>query len=100
MSLLFSVEEENNKEFGPVLNHAHPLGVSAQTCIERTTVFVQGGPGNARSLHPFLINWGFHTYRYFYSLYRQDGRQETLEALAILSQAMGILGERWDLASK
>lgn len=100
MYVLFSVDEENDPKFGPVLDHTHPLGISAETCLERATVFVEGGPGNVHTVHPFLINWGFHGYRYFYSRYRQNGRQDTVAALNVLSQAMEILGERWNLSGK
>jgi hypothetical protein len=82
---------------------AHPLPqcprhLSAALFLDRSRVFLKGDLGPPEAASPFLLYWGYHTFRYYYYRHKWDGRPENRQALKDLGSTFAVLEKRWKLA--
>jgi len=98
--VLFSVFDEEEIQFELLQVLGHPLAISAETCLDRARIFLSGNHGSVNTSSPFLVNWGFQSFRYYYYRYRRDGHSESLKALQDLRRGLEVFDERWKVASK
>lgn len=96
--MLFSVFDEENIQPGMFQGPAHPLAMSSETYLDRARAFLSGDHESINTVSPFLMNWGFQVFRYYYTKYSQDGHSENLEAVKDLQRTMEVLEGRWKAA--
>lgn len=96
--MLYSFDEPGADDLGGIYDPEHPISKSAHDCLCLTRIYISGDLTSAQRASPFLLSWGFRTFRYFYDRYNLDGHQESLEALEVLKRGLEALGNKWKLA--
>ncbi|KAM6480705.1 hypothetical protein HDV62DRAFT_398570 [Trichoderma sp. SZMC 28011] len=85
-------------QVGPLSPLQDPRYSAASNFLDRVRTYFKGELGSLEAAAPFLLHWGFQTFRLYHQLYQQKKTTEDIRPLKELGETFHELDKRWKVA--
>lgn len=75
-----------------------PRYPAASNFLDRVKTYFKGELGSLEAAAPFLLHWGFQSFRIYYQIYQQRKTTDDIKPLKELGETFHELGKRWKVA--
>ncbi|KAL7914269.1 hypothetical protein GGI35DRAFT_238511 [Trichoderma velutinum] len=75
-----------------------PRYLAASNFLDRARIYFKGELGSLGAAAPFLLHWGFQSFRLFHQIYQQGKNIDDIKPLKELGETFHELDKRWKVA--